>query len=179
MNKMQELSPKNLTEHDRTLLERLIKQCDPSDILLSSFTNLAQISDGESSILSAIHRNFNAESETMKDFTLHQLKRLVARTISSRAVEGNHPIVPSDSSVSQPIQRTEEAYEEGVDSVNFEIVNLTSEQIEAYDLTHEVTAEEIFGEIETPFSIDCDEQSEKQVVVSSAPLQSVSLPIQV
>ena len=172
--------PQNLSEHDKTLLERLIKECDPNDVLMSSFANLAQISEGEKSILSAIHRRCNAESENMKGVTLHQLKRLVVKTISGRAVESNLPNVLSDSRGSQPILKAEACEERGVDGVNYEIVNLTSEQIEAYDLTHEVTAEELYSDIENAYFTDGLEQfQKKQVVVSSAPLKSVTLPIQV
>ena len=90
-----------------------------------------------------------------------------------QAVESNLSNVLSDS-----IQKVEACEERGVGG--YEIVNLTSEQIEAYDLTHEVTAEELYRDIENACFTDGLEQFEKkQVVVSSAPLKSVTLPIQV
>ena len=173
MRRTNEQWSQNLSENDRTLLERLIKQCDPNDVLMSSFTNLAQISDGEKSILSTIHKLFKAEAEDVKDVTLHQLKRLVAKIISGRAMESNLP-------TSQPILKAETCEEGEVENLNYEIVNLTPEQIEGYDLTHhEVTVEELYSDIENANLIYGLQQDQKEVVVSSEPLQSVTLPVEV
>ena len=77
----------------------------------------------------------------------------------------------SDSSVSQPIQRTEACGEEGVEGVvSYEIVDLSAEEIESYDLTHEVLAGELYSDIENACLADGLEQAQEK---------QVTLPIQV
>ena len=193
-------------EQDMTLLDRLIKEFDPGDVLMSSpsdFRNLANLSPQERSILYTIHKRFEVE---YKSIYPKQFMRLIVKALSRRAMESNNLNVPSDSGVEQDTPPFEVAqpiqiivgYEGGrVDGVTYETENQNPDEIQdaaAYDCSKYsgvnlipkelevvtgVTAEELLNGADNAYCTDGIEQAQGNHYVSSAPMIVTSPPIQV
>ena len=130
-------SSHNSCAQDMTLLLRIIKEFDPGDILMSSFSNFTTISEEATFILNEIHKRFDAES---KNVDRNQFMRLVIKSLSWRAMASNLPNALSDSGVNQetppfeitqPIQEKNVGYEGGgVDGVTYETANQCPDEIQ-------------------------------------------------
>ena len=159
---------KHFSKHDKNLVKRLLKECDPNDILASfRGASFGQSTKKEELILGTIHKSFLKESER-KDATLTDMVRLIANVLSERSVDlstaptGDLTNAPSgdltstapsgdlNKSPSEPVQKHDQAemelplkteIEEPVATKDYEIVTLSPEQIEGCHITRLVTAD--------------------------------------
>ena len=159
---------KTFSKHDKNLVERLLKECDPDDILASFRTaNLRQSTEKEELILSTIHKSFYAKSER-KDATLADIVHLVVEALSKRS-----EAVDLTTASSEPVQRLEPADQAEIErpfaSMDYEIVTLSPEQIEGINISRLVTAE---GDDIGPY-YDGHGQAQR------ADCRQVALPVQV
>ena len=201
-------SSHNSCAQDMTLLLGLIKEFDPGDILMSSFSNFTTISEEATFILNEIHKRFDAES---KNVDRNQFMRLVIKCLSWRAMASNLPNALSDSGVNQetpPFEITQPIQENvgyeggGVDGMTYETENQCQDEIQdaaAYDclgysevttltlkkyengdvVVTGVTAEEHLNGADDAYCTEVIQQAQGNHYVSSAPMIVTSSPNQV